>query len=85
MEEQLKDGNAFLCIKDVVYKTGDPGKIGKISFTKGKLYYITQGCYLLDNKGYQKNHSWFKNNFKRSAADDKIVVKSKVGVKKTIV
>jgi hypothetical protein len=82
MHDNLKNGQAFLCKKTVLHTTGDPKKIGTVSFTAGKLYFISMGCYLKDNKGITKNYVWFKDNFERSPGDDKVVVKKKFVKKK---
>lgn len=73
--EELKNGQAFLCKKTVLHTTGDPKKRGTVSFTEGKLYYISQECYLVDDTKITKNYVWFKDNFERSPGDDLVLIK----------
>ncbi len=73
--DNLKNGQAFLCTKTVFYTTGSPIKVGTVSFTQGKLYYVSQGCYLIDDNKITKNYEWFKKNFIRSPENDIVPVK----------
>lgn len=74
-QETLINGQAFLCIKDVTYKTGDPSKKGTISFTKGQVYFVDKEHYLLDDRNIHKNYAWFKENFEKSPENDKPMAK----------
>ena len=84
MENIFKNGTAFLCIKDVYYKSGPPEKIGKQSFTKDKLYYISLNCYLVDDNGYQKNYAWFRDNFVPAPENDRVIAKRPFYGKKSV-
>ena len=75
MKETLRNGQAFLCIKDVYYTTGSPEKVGKQSFTANKLYYVEREDYLIDDNGIFKNYDWYKENFVASPENDKLKVK----------
>lgn len=93
---QLKNGQAFLCTKDVLFKpvyftndrpkegikAGDLKFPGSLSFTQGNLYYVSLNYYLTDNRGIHKNYEWLKDNFERSAENDKVIVKKPFSKKK---